>query len=254
MNDDLDQPAIQVEGLTKRFGTVTAVDGLSFAIARGATAALLGGNGAGQTTTICMLLGLLLPSAGRIAVLGEDMLQHRYRVLPRLNFSSPYVDLPNRLRVRDNLMVFARLYGVVRPRQRIEALAADLDLDGLLNRPTGSLSSGQKTRVAIAKALLNEPELLLLDEPTASLDPDTGDWVRSYLERYRERRRATFLIASHNMGEVERLCDDVLMMKAGQIVDRGTPAALISRYGRQNLEEVFLDIARARGAAKAAAQ
>ena len=237
-------PVIEVTGLSKRFGPVTAVDDVSFAIPRGATMALLGGNGAGKTTTLSMLLGLLLPSAGSVRVLGEDMLRHRHRVLSRLNVSSPYVDLPNRLKVGENLMVYAQLYGVSQARARIRRLAADLDFVALLDRQTGTLSSGQKTRVALAKALLNEPVLLLLDEPTASLDPDTADWVRTYLHDYQRAGGGTILMASHNMAEVERLCGDVLMMKGGRIVDRGTPAALIARYGRPNLEEVFLAIAR----------
>jgi ABC-2 type transport system ATP-binding protein len=179
-------------------------------------------------------------------VLGEDMVRHRHRVLPRMNFSSPYVELPHRLSVRENLMVYARLYGLERPRERIAALGADLAIADLMKRRTGSLSAGQKTRVALAKALINRPEVLLLDEPTASLDPDTADWVRGYLESYRRQSGAAMLIASHNMGEVERLCDEVLMLRRGVIVDRGTPAALVRRYGRTNLEEVFLDIARER--------
>ena len=210
------------------------------------TAALLGGNGAGKTTTLSIILGLLLPSSGRVRVLGEDMLRHRYRVLPRVNFSSPFLDLPHRLTVRQNLAVYARLYGLRRRRERIDSLAQDLQIADLLDRQAVKLSAGQKTRVALAKALVNEPELLLLDEPTASLDPDTADWVRSYLETYRARTGATILLASHNMAEVERLCSEVMMMRAGHIVDRGSPAALIARYGRANLEEVFLDIARER--------
>jgi ABC-2 type transport system ATP-binding protein len=173
------------------------------------------------------------------------VLRHRYRVLPRMNFSSPYVDLPHRLTVRQNLVIYARLYGLPQREERIAELARDLQIEPLLDRPAGKLSSGQKTRVALAKALLNEPELLLLDEPTVSLDPDTGDWVRGYLEDYRGRTGATILLASHNMAEVERLCSEVLMMKAGHIVDRGSPDELIDRYGRTNLEEVFLHIARA---------
>ncbi len=242
----MSEPAILVRGLTKRFGDTVAVDDLSFAIARGATAALLGGNGAGKTTTLSMLLGLLLPTAGTIEALGVDMLRHRHRVLHRMNFSSPYVDLPHRLTVQQNLDIYARLYGIRDRHRRIAALAEDLQIAEFLKRPTGNLSAGQKTRVALAKALLNDPELLLLDEPTASLDPDTGDWVRSYLERWRERTGATILLASHNMGEVERLCSDVMMLRRGRIVDRGAPDALIGRYGRANLEEVFLDIARER--------
>src|SRR5580693_4483565 len=238
------EPVIAVDNLVKRYGATLAVGGISFAVERGQTAALLGGNGAGKTTTLSILLGLLLPSEGEVEILGEDVLRHRYRVLPRLNFSSPYVDLPHRLTVRQNLSVYARLYGIARPREVIARLANDLQITGFLDRPSGKLSSGQKTRVALAKSLLNEPELLLLDEPTASLDPDTGDWVRSYLEAYRARTGATILLASHNMNEVERLCSQVMMMKGGLIVDHGSPDGLIDRYGRTNLEEVFLDIAR----------
>jgi ABC-2 type transport system ATP-binding protein len=249
-----DQPAIAARGLTKHFQRVTAVDGIDFTVAAGATVALLGGNGAGKTTTLSMLLGLLIPSAGEIQVLGQDMLRHRYRVLPRMNFSSPYVDLPHRLTVRQNLKVYGHLYGLADVAGRVAELAADLAITEFLDRPAGQLSAGQKTRVALAKALLNEPDLLLLDEPTASLDPDTADWVRSYLEGYRRRTAATILLASHNMGEVERMCDDVLVMRRGKIVDTGAPAALIARYGRTTLEEVFLDIARQRGGASEAAQ
>jgi ABC-2 type transport system ATP-binding protein len=239
-------PAIEVKDLIKRYPSAIAVDGISFVVARGVTTALLGGNGAGKTTTMSILLGLLLPTAGTVRVLGEDMLRHRYRVLPRMNFSSPFVDLPHRLTVRQNLLIYARLYGLRQRRERIEALAADLQIGVFLDRPAGKLSAGQKTRVALAKALLNEPELLLLDEPTASLDPDTGDWVRSYLELWQARTGATILMASHNMAEVERMCSDVLMMKAGNIVDRGSPQELVDRYGRANLEEVFLHIVRKR--------
>ena len=242
-------PAIEVSGLTKRFEKTVAVAGIAFTVERGVTAALLGGNGAGKTTTLAMLLGLLLPTEGSIHIFGEDMLRHRYRVLPRMNFSSPYVDLPHRLTVRQNLTIYGRLYGVHELGARIEALAADLQIGAFLDRALGKLSAGQKTRVQLAKALLNQPELLLLDEPTASLDPDTGDWVRTYLETYRARIGASVLLASHNMAEVERLCSQVLMMRAGRIVDRGPPEELIARYGRTNLEEVFLHIARNQGAA-----
>ena len=245
-------PVIEVSGLTKRFEEPVAVDHIDFAIARGVTAALLGGNGAGKTTTISMLLGLLLPSEGSVRVLGADMRRDRYRVLPRMNFSSPYVELPHRLTVRENLRVYGALYGVKGVRGRIATLARDLQLNEFLDRKTGNLSAGQKTRVALAKALINEPELLLLDEPTVSLDPDTGDWVRGYLETYRARTGATILLASHNMGEVERLCSEVFMMRKGRIVDHGSPEALIDRYGRDTLEEVFLDIARGKPRAAAA--
>ena len=238
------EPVIQVEGLCKHYGVVRAVDGISFTVARGATCALLGGNGAGKTTTIAMLLGLLLPTGGHIRVLGEDVPRHRYRVLPRMNFSSPYLDLPQRLTVAENLTVYARLYGVRRIRERLATLGQDLDIDAFFKRPYGSLSAGQKTRVALAKALLNEPEILLLDEPTASLDPDTADRMRSILTDYRDRSGATLLLASHNMSEVERLCDQVIMLRAGHIVAAGAPRELIHRYGRKDMEEVFLDIAR----------
>lgn len=237
---------IEMAGVSKRFDAVVAVEDLSVDIARGATSALLGGNGAGKTTTLAMLLGLLLPSSGRIRVFGEDMLRRRYRVLPRMNFSSPYVDLPRRLSVRENLRVYALLYGIRDVGGRLRRLGEDLDIAVLMRRKYGDLSSGQKTRVTLAKALLNEPELLLLDEPTASLDPDTADYVRGYLERYKARTRATILLASHNMTEVERMCDDVMMLRAGRLVDRGTPQALLARYGRRNMEEVFIDIARER--------
>ena len=239
-------PVIVVEGLTKRYENVLAVDDISFSVERGATCALLGGNGAGKTTTLAMLLGLILPTVGRIFVLGEDMLRHRYRALPRMNFSSPYVDLPQRLTVTENLTVYARLYGVRGVRRRLQCLAEDLDIAAFMGRRYGTLSSGQKTRVALAKSLLNEPELLLMDEPTASLDPDTADRIRSYLQSYQKASGATLLLASHNMVEVERLCSDVLMLRAGRIVARGTPEALIGRYRRRTLEEVFLDIARHR--------
>jgi len=242
---------IKVADLTRRFGDVTAVDGIDFAVPAGSVTALLGSNGAGKTTTISMLLGLLLPSRGTVSVLGEDMLRHRHRVLPRLNFSSPYVDLPRRLTGRENLTVYARLYGVRDVAGTIARLADELQIADILDRETGALSSGLKTRLALAKAMLNAPELLLLDEPTASLDPDTADWVRSYLEDYRTRTGAAILLASHNMAEVERLCDDVLMMRDGRIVDRGAPRTLITHYGRQTLEEVFLHIVR-RGADGAA--
>jgi ABC-2 type transport system ATP-binding protein len=242
-------PAIEVDGLTKRFDQVTAVDGVSFSVESGATTALLGGNGAGKTTTLAMLLGLLEPTAGSVRVLGHDMRRERAHVLPRMNFSSPYVDLPHRLTTRQNLRIYGHLYGIEDIGGRIDALVTDLDLAGFADRPVGSLSAGQRTRVALAKALINAPELLLLDEPTASLDPDTGDWVRSYIEAYQRRTKATILLASHNMGEVERLCRHVLMMRQGRIVDRGSPEALIRRYGRDTLEQVFLDIARQQGLA-----
>ena len=240
---------IEVQSLIKRYGDVLAVDGIDFVVPAGATVGLLGGNGAGKTTTIAMLLGLLLPTAGSIRVLGHDMLRDRYAALARMNFSSPYVSLPHRLTVRENLRVYGHLYNVSRTSERIAELATGLDLEALLDRPAGQLSAGQKTRVALAKSLINRPELLLLDEPTASLDPDTGDLVRGWLERYRAETGCTILLASHNMAEVERLCSDVLMLKQGRVVDRGSPRDLLDRYGRDDLEEVFLDIARDRRSA-----
>ena len=235
---------MDVQHLCKDFGDVRAVDDVSFGIDRGTVCGLLGGNGAGKTTTLSMLLGLLTPSRGAIRVLGEDMLAHRYRVLGRMNFSSPYVDLPQRLSVTENLLVYAHLYGVRGARKRVTLLADELDIGHLLRRRYGTLSAGQRTRVALAKALLNTPELLLLDEPTASLDPDSADRIRGYLLDYQRRTGATVLLASHNMPEVERVCDDVLMLRNGRLVDRGTPAQLLARYDRETLEDVFLDIAR----------
>jgi ABC-2 type transport system ATP-binding protein len=238
--------ALRVSHLTKRYDSTLAVDDISFTVPAGATVGLLGGNGAGKTTTIGMLLGLLIPTSGAIEVLGCDMARERFRALGRMNFSSPYVSLPQRLSVAENLRVYGHLYDVPHLERRITELADELELGDLLDRPVGKLSAGQKTRVALAKALINRPELLLLDEPTASLDPDTGDWVRTLLERYRDESGCTILLASHNMAEVERLCSDVLMLKRGQIVDRGSPRDLLDRYGRDDMEEVFLDIARDR--------
>ncbi|MGO9134877.1 MAG: ABC transporter ATP-binding protein [Methylovirgula sp.] len=239
-------PAIEVTHLSKRFGGVTAVDDISFAVARDSVTGLLGGNGAGKTTTIGMIMGLILPTSGSVHVLGHDIARDRYRVLARMNFESPYVDMPHRLTVRQNLTVFAELYGVDAVEARIARLAKELAFVELLDRAAGQLSAGQKTRVALAKALLNDPEVLLLDEPTASLDPDTADWVRSHLETFAREKGATILLASHNMNEVERLCDRVIMLKQGRIVGDASPAELIARFGRSNLEEVFLDLARGR--------
>ena len=248
------QPAIAVERLAKIYKSGVAVDGISFALEQGSITGLLGGNGAGKTTTIAMILGLIIPTSGTARVLGAEMPRQRYRVLHRMNFESPYVDMPARLTTRQNLTVFAMLYGVEDAAARVAALAEELDLVELLDRPTGKLSAGQKTRVSLAKALVNRPEILLLDEPTASLDPDTADWVRARIERYRRDRGATILLASHNMAEVERLCERVIIMKKGRIEDDDTPEALLARYGRRTLEEVFLDVARGRTEARQAAQ
>lgn len=236
--------AITVENLVKQYKTVRAVDGISFTVPRGSVTALLGGNGAGKTTTIAMLLGALKPTSGRINMLGHDMEQNRFTALARMNFSSPYVDMPRKLTVRQNLRIYAGLYGVKMRERAIEALAKDLDLLEFLDRPYGRLSAGQQTRVSLAKSLINTPDVLLLDEPTASLDPDTADRMRSLLEGVRAKTGMTILLASHNMREVERLCDNVLMMKKGRIVDQGNPAALVAKYGRKDMEEVFLHVAR----------
>jgi ABC-2 type transport system ATP-binding protein len=238
--------AIEVVHLTKVYKETRAVDDISFSIARGSTTGLLGGNGAGKTTTIAMIMGLVLPTSGRVAVLGRPMPQQSAEVLGRMNFESPYVDMPMRLTVRQNLTVFGRLYAVADLRERIAQLADDLDLADLLDRQNGKLSAGQKTRVALAKALINQPELLLLDEPTASLDPDTADWVRQRLQTYRRTHQATVLLASHNMLEVERLCDRVIIMKRGRIEDDDTPEGIMARFNRTTLEQVFLDVARGR--------
>jgi ABC-2 type transport system ATP-binding protein len=197
-------------------------------------------------------MGLVTPTSGTARVLGSDMPRERYKVLHRMNFESPYVEMPMRLTIRQNLKVFGMLYGVDNLSERIAAIAGELDLADLLDRPTGKLSAGQKTRVSLAKALINAPDLLLLDEPTASLDPDTADWIRTHLERYRDTRGATMLIASHNMAEVERLCERVIFMKQGRIEDDDTPQRLLQRYGRDTLEEVFLDVARGRERREAA--
>jgi ABC-2 type transport system ATP-binding protein len=222
---------VAVKDLTKVYGSVTAVDCITFSLEPRTTVALLGGNGAGKTTTIAMLLGLVVPT---------------YRAAERLNFQSPYVDLPMRLTVRQNLTVYAGLYGLANGAERIAFLAEDLQIGPLLDRATGKLSAGQKTRVGLAKALLNTPELLLLDEPTASLDPDTADWIRQKLKDYALARGATILLASHNMAEVERLADRVILLHRGRILEDESPAALIATYGRETLEEVFLEVVRGR--------
>ncbi len=243
--------AIRAVGLSKAFGELVAVDSLDLDVVAGSVTALLGGNGAGKTTTLSMLLGLLQPTSGSIEIFGKDLLNHREDVAPYPNFSSPYVDLPNRLTVRQNLTVYGHLYNVGNLKRRIGELAGNLRLAALLDRPYGDLPAGQKTRVSLAKAVLNRPRLLLLDEPTASLDPDAADWVRQILLDYRKESGATIFMSSHNMYEVERMCDDVIVMKKGRIVARGSPRALLESYGRENLEEVFLDIARDRASAMA---
>lgn len=246
MSAEAGPPPVEVRQLTKTYGEVTAVDHLSFSLRAGEVTALLGGNGAGKTTTISMMMGLVVPTSGAALVFGHDMATERHRVLHRMNFESPYAEIPMRLTVRQNLDVFGRIYGVSALRQRIEETAAELRITEILDRPYGRLSAGQKTRVSLAKALLNEPELLLLDEPTASLDPDTADWVRERLEVYRDERRATIVLASHNMAEVERLAARVIMLEKGRVLADDTPEGLLQRFGRETLEQVFLDIARRR--------
>ena len=238
--------AVELDRVTKAYKGTVAVAGVSFALATGSVTALLGGNGAGKTTTIGMVMGLILPTTGRVRVLGHDMARDRYAVLHRMNFESPYIDMPHRLTVRQNLRVFARLYGVPDREARIDELSESLSLGDFLDRQAGQLSAGQKTRVALAKALINRPEVLLLDEPTASLDPDTADWIRTELETFRRSTGGTILLASHNMAEVERLCDRVIIMRKGTIVADDTVPELLRGFGRTTLEEVFLDVARGR--------
>jgi ABC-2 type transport system ATP-binding protein len=242
MNDKT--AVVEVRNLTKRFGDFVAVDNLDFDLKPHCTTALLGSNGAGKTTTISMLLGLLLPTTGSIRIFGEDLLTDRFKILPRVNMSSPYIDLPQRLTVRENLNVYSRLYEVKDAKLRIDQLAEDLELKDMMNKQVRKLSAGQKTRVSLAKALINEPELLLLDEPTASLDPDTATWIRDYLFKYQQRRNTAILLASHNMLEVHRMCQQVFIMTHGKIVEKGSPEELIQRHEKSDLEETFLKIVR----------
>jgi ABC-2 type transport system ATP-binding protein len=238
-------PAIVLEDLCKKYGAHWAVDEVSFTVPKGWTVGLLGGNGAGKTTTIAMVLGLVVPTAGRATVLGCDMANDRHKVLSRMNFESPYVALPARLTVRENLTIFGRLYGVADVKARIAQLTEDFELGDILDRATGRLSAGQKTRVSVAKALINDPDVLLLDEPTASLDPDRAEWVRSRLRAYQARRGATILLSSHNMPEVEALCDFVVIMSKGRVVAMGRPRELVERFQCADLDEVFIHLARA---------
>ena len=236
---------VKVKDLFKKFENKIAVSGINFDIKENSTLGLLGPNGCGKTTTIGMILGLIKPSRGEIFIDGIDINKNdRIRLLEKINFASPYIELPKKLTVRQNLEIFARLYGVSDTENSIDQIANDLDLKKFINKKTGELSSGQKNRVSLAKSLINEPKLLLLDEPTASLDPDIGDFIRGYLENYKRKKNVTILLASHNMSEVERLCDEVIMMKNGSLVDEGTCDQLIKKHGRSNLEETFLKIAR----------
>ena len=238
---------IKVQNLTKKFNNYLAVNNISFTLERGKTLGLLGPNGCGKTTSIGMMLGLITPSSGEVLINDQNVNSaNRNDLLSRMNFASPYIELPKKLTVRQNLEVYGRLYGIKNLKNRIAEISDDLNLNIFLDKKTGELSSGQKNRVSLAKSLINKPDVLFLDEPTASLDPDIGDFVRQYIETYKSKNQITILLASHNMKEVERLCDTVVMMKEGQIVDRGTCKELISKHGRDNLEDTFLKIARSK--------
>ncbi len=238
---------LEVKNLVKKFKSTLAVNNISFDIEKNKTLGLLGPNGCGKTTSIGMMLGLITPSSGQIFINGVELTpKNRINLLSLMNFASPYIELPKKLTVKQNLEVYARLYGVKKIEERISEMIEGLNLQNFLKIKTGELSSGQKNRVALAKSLINKPKLLFLDEPTASLDPDVGDFVRQYIEKYKKYNELTILLASHNMREVERLCDKVVMMKNGQIVDSGTCDELIKKHGRKNLEETFLKIARSK--------
>ena len=236
--------SIEIKNLSKKFNEVYAVKNINFTIGVNKTIGLLGPNGCGKTTTIAMMLGLLKPTEGRVKIHGQDIEKNRIALLHKMNFISPYIELPKKLTVRENLIVYANLYGVKKINDRIEYLSHKLRLNEFINKQTGELSSGQKNRVSLAKALVNEPSVLLLDEPTASLDPETGDFVRKFIENISKEKRMSILLASHNMSEVKRLCKNVLMMNDGVIIDKGTPDELILKHGKKNLEEVFLKLNR----------
>ena len=238
---------IQIKNLTKKFKNNFAVNKISFDIEKNKTVGLLGPNGCGKTTSIGMLLGLIEPSEGEIIINNKNLQSYkRNELLSEINFASPYIELPKKLTVKQNLEVYGRLYGVENLNSRINEISADLDIKSFFEKNTGELSSGQKNRVSLAKSLINKPKILLLDEPTASLDPDIGDFIRSYIQEYRSKNQVTILLASHNMNEVERLCNSIIMMKEGKIIDRGTCTQIIKRHGRNNLEETFLKLARSK--------
>ena len=239
--------SIQIKNLSKKFNQVYAVNNINLSISTNKTVGLLGPNGCGKTTSMGMMLGLIKPTSGDIIIQNKNINTfERNELLSIMNFASPYVELPKKLSVKQNLEIYGRLYGVKNLSLRVNELAEDLNLKDFLNKKTGELSSGQKNRVSLAKSLINKPEILLLDEPTASLDPDIGDYVRSYVQSYKSKNKVTILLASHNMAEVERLCDSVIMMKKGKIIDQGTSKEIISRHGRANLEETFLKIVRSK--------
>jgi ABC-2 type transport system ATP-binding protein len=235
---------LQTHRLSKIFGAVNAVSNLSIGLNKSSITAILGGNGAGKTTTLSMLLGLLLPSSGRIEIFGKDFISNRYPALSRMNFSSPYVDLPQRLTVRENLLVYAKLYGLRQPSASVDNMLQTFQLEEFSDRRLRKLSAGQKTRVSLAKALINKPELLLLDEPTASLDPETAGWVRELLSDYQKEEGATILLASHDMKEVEQLCQKVILLRKGKLVEEGSPSELLTKYDRKTMEDVFLDVSK----------
>ena len=237
---------VEVKNIKKNYGKNEAVKGISFNIKEDEILGLLGPNGSGKTTTIGMLLGLLKPTSGEILINSQKLEGNRIEILEQINFISPYIELPKKLTVKQNLTVYGKLYKINNINERIEFLSEKLRLGGLLNNITGELSSGQKNRVSLAKALINEPKVLLLDEPTASLDPEVGDFVRSFLEDYKKEKKISILLASHNMNEVTRLCKSILMMKDGIIIDEGNPKELINKHGRKNLEEVFLKLSRSK--------
>ena len=238
---------IEIKKLTKTYNNYQAVNNISFEIEKNKTIGLLGPNGCGKTTTIGMMLGLVSPSAGEILIENKEIKYFkRDEILKRFNFASPYVELPKKLTVKQNLEIYGRLYGIKNLKERINDISGDLDIKSFFERKTGELSSGQKNRVSLAKSLINKPEILLLDEPTASLDPDIGDFIRSYIQEYKLKNKVTILLASHNMSEVERLCDSVIMMRKGKIIDKGTCKQLIDNHGRNNLEETFLKLARSK--------
>jgi len=238
---------LEIQNLSKKFKSILAVNNISFSIEKNKTLGLLGPNGCGKTTSIGMMLGLITPSNGKILINNKVLnSSNRIELLSSMNFASPYIELPKKLTVFENLEVYSRLYGVNNIKQRIEEMIEDLNLQSFVHKKTGELSSGQKNKVSLAKSLINKPKLLFLDEPTASLDPDVGDFVREYLEKYKSKNELTILLASHNMKEVERLCDNIIMMKKGAIVDHGTCKALIEKHGRDNLEDTFLKIARSK--------
>ena len=236
--------SIEVINLSKSYKSKIAVNNINFKINENEIIGLLGPNGCGKTTTIGMILGLLKPTNGKVLINGSNLETNKIPILKKLNFISPYIELPKKLKVKQNLIVYGKLYNIENLDDRIDYLSKKLRLENLLDKITGELSSGQKNRVSLAKALINDPSVLLLDEPTASLDPETGDFIRTFLENYKKEKKISVLLASHNMDEVKRLCNSVLMMKDGSIVDKGTPDELIEKHGRKNLEEVFLKIAR----------